>query len=128
MKASCLQKVPMTCWLGQRLAQGSHLGTPQLLTVRGSESEASNVGMSCPTFATSWTVAYQILLSIGFPRQQYWSRLLFLTPGDLPNPGMEPASPASLALAGGFFTTEPLGKLSDGINRPKNILSDTFIL
>ena len=83
------------------------------------------VAQSCPTFATSWTLAYQVLLSIGFPRQQYWSGLPFPTPGDLPNPGMEPAS---LALAGGFFTTEPLGKLSDGINRPKNILSDTFIL
>ena len=87
-----------------------------------------SVAQSCPTFATSWTVAYQVLLSIGVLRQQYWSGLLFPTPGDLPNPGMEPASPASLALAGGFFTTEPLRKLSDGINRPKNVLSDTFIL
>ena len=68
------------------------------------------------------------LVPMGFFRQQYWSGLLFPTPGDLPNPGMEPASPASLALAGGFFTTEPLRKLSDGINRPKNVLSDTFIL
>jgi len=41
---------------------------------------------------------------MGFPRQDYWSGLSFLSPGDLPNPGIEPASPA---LAGGFFTTEP---------------------
>ena len=79
-------------------------------------------------FATAWTIARQAPLFMEFSRQQYWSGLLFPTPGDLPNPGMEPASPASLALAGGFFTTEPLRKLSDGINRPKNVLSDTFIL
>ena len=44
---------------------------------------------------------------MGFSRQEYWSGLLFPSPGDLPNPGIEPAS---LALAGRFFTTEPLGK------------------
>ena len=42
-----------------------------------------------------------------FPRQEYWSGLPFPSPGALPNPGIEPASPA---LAGGFFTTEPSGK------------------
>jgi len=45
---------------------------------------------------------------MGFPWQEYWSGLPFPTPGDLPDPGIKPASPA---LAGGFFTTEPLGKL-----------------
>ena len=49
-------------------------------------------------------------LSIGFPRQEYWSGLPFTPPGDLPNPGFEPASPESPALAGRFFTTEPPGK------------------
>ena len=44
---------------------------------------------------------------MGFPRQEYWSWLPFPSPGDLPDPGMEPRSPA---LAGGFFTTEPSGK------------------
>ena len=44
---------------------------------------------------------------MGFPRQEYWSGLPFPSPGDLPDPGMELASPA---LAGGFFTTEPTGK------------------
>ena len=42
---------------------------------------------------------------MGFSRQQYWSVLLFPTPGDIPDPGMEPMSPVSLSLAGGFFTT-----------------------
>ena len=44
-----------------------------------------------------------------FPRQEYWSGLPFPSPGDLPGPGIEPVSPA---LAGGFFTTEPPGKLT----------------
>ena len=61
-------------------------------------------------FATPWTVAHQAPLSIGFFRQEYWSRLLFPTPGDLPNPEIEHVSPASPALACGFFTTEPPGK------------------
>ena len=54
--------------------------------------------------ATPWTVAPQAPLSRGSSRQEYWSGLPFPTPGDLPNPGIEPRSPA---LAGGFFTTEP---------------------
>ena len=41
-----------------------------------------------------------------FSRQEYWSRLPFPTPGDLPDPGMETVSSASSALVGGFFTTE----------------------
>ena len=45
-----------------------------------------------------------------FPRQEYWSGLPFPFPGDLPDPGIEPMSPVSPALAGGFFTTEPPGK------------------
>ena len=44
---------------------------------------------------------------MGFPRQEYWSKLPFPSPGDLSDPGIEPASPA---LTGGFFTTEPPGK------------------
>ena len=45
-------------------------------------------------------------MSMGFLRQEYWSGLPFPPPGDLPNPGTEPESPVSPALAGGFFTTE----------------------
>ena len=57
--------------------------------------------------ATPWTAAYQAPLSMGFSRQGYWSGLPFPSPGDLSDPGIELASPA---LAGIFFTTEPLGK------------------
>ena len=53
------------------------------------------------------TVAHQGPLSMGFSRQEYYSGLPFPSPSYLPNPGVEPTSPA---LAGGFFTTEPLGK------------------
>ena len=60
--------------------------------------------------ATLWTVTCQAPLSMGFPRQEYWNGLPFLPPRYLPDPGITPASPASPALAGGFFTTEPLGK------------------
>ena len=53
------------------------------------------------------TVALNASLSIEFSRQDYWSGSLFHTLGDLPNPGVEPESPA---LASGFFTTVPPGK------------------
>ena len=52
----------------------------------------------------------QAPLSMGFPRQEYWNRLPFSSPRDLPDPGMGPASPA---LAGRVFTTEPPQKLPD---------------
>ena len=52
-------------------------------------------------FVTPWTVAHQSSLSMGFPRQEYWSGVQFPSPGDLPNPGIKPMSPI---LARGFFT------------------------
>ena len=55
--------------------------------------------------AAPWTVACQALLSMEFPRQEYWNGLPFPILGDLPDPGIEPVSPESPALAGGFFTT-----------------------
>ena len=54
-------------------------------------------------FATPWTVANQTCLSIGLSRQEYWSGLPFLSPGDLPDPGIKPLSPVSPSLADGFF-------------------------
>ena len=58
-------------------------------------------------FATPWTVAHQAPLSRGFSRQEYWSGLPFPSPGDLPDPRIEPIPPLSPTLAGRFFTTEP---------------------
>ena len=54
--------------------------------------------------------AHQVPLSMEFSRQEYWGGLPFPSPGYLPDPGIEPTSLASSALAGGFFTTEPPGK------------------
>ena len=54
----------------------------------------------------AWTVALQAPLSMGFPRQEYWSVLPFPPPGDVFHQGIEPTSPATV----GFFTTEPPGK------------------
>ena len=61
-------------------------------------------------FTTSWMVAHQVPLSMGFSRQEYWTRLPFSFPGGLANPGIEPAPLASPTLAGGFITTELPGK------------------
>ena len=54
-------------------------------------------------FVTHWTIAFQASLSMGFPRQEYWSGLPFPSPGDLCDPGIK----------GGFFTTELPGKPKD---------------
>ena len=58
-------------------------------------------------FGTPWTVAHQAPPSMGFSRQEYWSELPFPSPGDLPDPGIEPRSPALQADA---LTSEPPGK------------------
>ena len=52
------------------------------------------VNKLCLTLVTPWTVAHQTLLSMGFPRQEYWSGLPFLSPEDLPDPEIEARSPA----------------------------------
>ena len=58
-------------------------------------------------FATPWTVAHQAPPSMGFSRQEYWSGLPFPSPGDLPDAGIEPRSPAFQA---DTLTSEPPGK------------------
>ena len=55
---------------------------------------AVKVTQSCLALASPWTVACQAPLSMGFSRQEYWSGLPFPSPGDLPDPGIEPKSPA----------------------------------
>ena len=55
------------------------------------------------SLVTLWTVAHQSPLSMGLPRLEYWSKLPFPSPGNLPEPGTEPVSPA---LVGEFFTNE----------------------
>ena len=58
-------------------------------------------------FATPWAVAYKAPLSMEFSRQEYWSGLPYPSPGDLPNPGIEPGSPA---LQADTLQSEPPGK------------------
>ena len=60
-------------------------------------------------FVSPWTVAHQVPLSMGFPRQEYWSGVPFLSPRELLNPAIEPVFPVCPALAGGCFTTRHLG-------------------
>ena len=71
-------------------------------------------------FVTAWTVAHQAPLSMGFSRQEYWSGLPFPSPGDLPNPGIEPRSPALQADAGRCFnlwaTREAHQQIKDAAN------------
>ena len=89
------------------------------------------------SFVTPWTLAHQAPLSMGFPRQECWCGVPFPSLEDLPDPGMEPVSPA---LAGGFFTTESSGKPSGvylllilrksflPLNRTEGIIIGTFLL
>ena len=72
------------------------------------------VSQSCPILAVLWTVVRQAPLSMEFFRQEYWSYLPFLSPGDLPHPGIKPWSPA---LQGDSLPSEPPGKpLSNALN------------
>ena len=65
------------------------------------------VTKSCLTLAIPWTIACQAPLSVGFSRQEYWSGLPFPSPGELPNPGIKPRSPA---LQADSLPTELQGK------------------
>ena len=58
-------------------------------------------------FVTAWTVAHQASLSLGFSRQEYWNGLPFPSPGDLPNPGIEPESLTFPALQAGSLVLAP---------------------
>ena len=76
------------------------------------ERDGKKVKVKLPScvllFATPRTGAHQASPSMGFPRQEYWSGLPFPSPGDLPNPGIEPGSPA---LEANILQSEPPGKL-----------------
>ena len=76
------------------------------------------VTQSCPTLETRWTVAHQAPFSMGFSRQEYWSGLPFPSPGDLPDPGIKPGSPA---LQSDALPSELLGKPNDRIGHFKGI-------
>ena len=77
------------------------------------ESESVKSLSHVQLFGTPWTVAHQAPLSMGFSRQEYWSGLPFPSPGDLPDPGIKPGSPA---LQADSLPSEPPEK-------PKNIVA-----
>ena len=102
----CLTTEPpplSTHWTGtaQRVQAGSlHflflfylIGNAYIMAVKALEVKVKFLSR-VRLFVTPWTVVYQAPLSMGFSRQEYWSGLPFPPPGDLPNPGIEPGSPA----------------------------------
>ena len=105
-----LQKLVLECW---RTSFGSWLYSYLLLNMLWTEPfiffPGSLLCCCClvaklrPSFTSPWAVSCQAPLSMGFPRQEYWSGLPFPSPGDTPNPGIKLSSPV---LPGGFFTTE----------------------
>ena len=92
---------------------GAHMSQSGPLTIPGLNPGSHAIGkcacakplQSCLALCNSRIVARQAPLPMGFFRQEYWSWLPRPPPGDLPNPGIEPWSPVSPALTGGFFTT-----------------------
>ena len=68
---------------------------------------------------TLWTIACQAPLSRGFSRQEYWSRLPFPSPGNLPHQGIEPVSLMSPILVDGFFTTRATWEAQDTLRKFK---------
>ena len=90
------------CTLVETWKQPKWLSTEEWIKKKWSKS-LSRVRL----FATPWTVAHLAPLSMGFSRQEYWSGLPFPSPGDLPDPGIEPRSSA---LQADTLTSEPRGK------------------
>ena len=76
-------------------------------------------------FVTPWTIACQTPLSMEFPRQEYWNWLPFPSPGDLPDPGSEPTSPA---LADRIFTTESPAKPLNSCLLEENITGHVSVV
>ena len=100
-------RTQVSCIVSKTLYHLSHHGSPKVKSL-------SRVRL----FATPWTVAHQAPPSMGFSRREYWSGVPFPSLGDLPDPGIEPRSPALQAEA---LTSEPPGKQT----KPQNI--DLFI-
>ena len=89
---------------------GFDKGPENLFKVTKKKERKKVKSLSCVRlFATPWTVAYQASPSMGFSRQEYWRGLPFPSPGDLPDPGIEPGSPTLEADA---LTSEPPGKMT----------------
>ena len=97
-----------------------HSGTVILISHKVKVKSLSCVRL----FATPWTVTYQAPLSMGFSRQEYWSGLPFPSPGDLPDPRIEPKSPA---LQADSLPSEPPGKSSNSGVGSLSLLQGVFL-
>ena len=105
-----LRKLSMTLWEETILwphKMFCYYQSPHPRMLASSELRVCSCSVVPDSFVTPWPVARQAPLSMGFPRQEYWSVLQCPSPGHLSNPGIEPTSPE---LAGGFFTAEPPGE------------------
>ena len=89
------------------------------LTLKSEVKSLSRIGL----FATPWTVAHQAPPSMGFSRQEYWSGLPFPSPGDLPDAGIEPQSPA---LRADTLLSEPPGEML--VKYPAEPINASFFL
>ena len=98
------------CCLQLCVAGTCCLAAPDCPIIDSGDTHSLSCSVMSYSSATPQTIARQAPLSMGFSRQEYWSGLPLLPPGDLPDPGIEPVSPK---LAGGFFTAEPGGKPRD---------------
>ena len=87
-----------------------HKGTEVLKLIVKNIAVVVLCAQLCLTLQSDGQSLHRAPLSMGFSRQEYWSGLPFPTPGDLPDPAVEPTSLASSALANGFFSTAPPGK------------------
>ena len=83
--------------------------------------QACSVAQPCPTLCDPWPVTHQSPLSMGFSRKEYWNGRPFPSPGDLPDPGIEPVFLASPALAGRILTAAT-GRLSRNV--PRTVSTD----
>ena len=102
LKGDSCTKIKKLCAYPQANGGWQVTGTTQSLDYHTSLLSCFSL---VPLFANLWTLAQQALLSLGFSMQENWSGLLFLPPGDLPDPGIELMSLTSPAVAGRFFTT-----------------------
>ena len=107
------KKVVVCLWkkicVFNKLCSGMSYSAMSIGLMLRNQSNASKqaIAQSCQLFVIPWTVVYQAFLSMGFSRQEHWSGLPFPSPGDLPDPGIGPKSPALQADA---LPSEPPGK------------------
>ena len=113
--ATRIMSIVLSLFLRKYLPVGSSYAStlPKVKTTHGNTYFPENVVDVVSSLslvwllATPWTISHQDPLTMGFLREEHYSGLPFPSPGDIPDPGIEPMSPE---LTGGFFTTEPPGK------------------